>query len=68
MQKEELFAKGRKKENIKNELYAINIVCDNCKKEKVFYIQKGIPVKQHLKNTICEFCKCNIVKDEMRKP
>ena len=40
--------------------------CDNCGREKCYYIPNGIPVRDHLKNIKCEWCKCNVVKEKER--
>ena len=64
MKGDDLFNVTLESETIPTKTYSVEYKCDNCGREKYFYIPNGIPVREHLKDIICDWCKCKIVKEK----
>ena len=45
------------------ETYTVTIQCQNCHFPKYYHIPKGEEVNTYLKEEICEFCNCLVIKE-----
>lgn len=51
--------------NTENTVYVVEVKCNNCSKSLFHLVPLGIEVNEHLKEEVCKFCNCKLIRQEI---